>query len=182
MIKINLLGGPRQKKGKKGFEMHSQLILGSAVLAISIVVVGYIWILLDEKISSMEDQKVKLTQDLETLKKQVQEVENYERDKKDFEEKISIIQKLRKNQSGPVHLLDEVSKMLPERVWVLNMSEQNGSVELEGKAITNAEIVDFISNLKRSAYFRDIQLIESRQTADNSIPVYDFRLKWSVAS
>jgi len=180
MIKINLLGGPRQKKSRKGFEVHSWLIVGSGLLAVVIVVVGYVWILLDEKISSLQDQKVQLSQELEMLKKQVQEVDHFERDKKLFEERIGIIQKLRKVQAGPVHLLDEVSRKLPERVWVLNMSEQNGSVELQGKAITNSEIVEFIENLKHSSYFRDIQLIESRQSVENSVPVYDFRLKWTL--
>jgi type IV pilus assembly protein PilN len=182
MIKINLLGGPRRKKASKGFEIQSQFVLGSAFLSILIIVLGYFWILLNERISSLEDQKVKLSQELESLKKQVQEVENYEKDKKVFEEKIRIIQQLRKNQSEPVHLLDEVSKNLPDRVWLQSMTQHSNTVELEGKAITNSEIVDFIDKLKHSAYFRDIQLIESRQTVENSIPIYNFRLKWTMVS
>jgi type IV pilus assembly protein PilN len=178
MIKINLIGGPRRKKTRKGFEVQSQLVLGFAGFFIFILVLGYVSILLSERISSLEDQKTKLTRELEVLKKQVQEVENYEKNKKIFEEKIRIIQQLRNNQSGPVHLLDEVSRRLPDRVWLLNLTEQGGTVDLEGKAITNSEIVDFINRLKQSAYFGDIQLIESRQSADNGIPIYIFKLRW----
>lgn len=183
MIKINLLGGPRRKKRtKKGFEVQSQLVLGSAVISVGIIVLGYAWILLNEKIGFLQNQKAALTQELNALKKQVQEVENFEKDKKNFEEKIKIIQKLRQNQSGPVRLLDQISRGLPERIWLLRLSESKGTVELEGRAITNSEIVDFINSLKGAPSFSDVQLIESRQSTVNNIPIYNFRLKWTLVS
>lgn len=182
MIKINLLGGPRRKKTRKSVEIQFQVILGSVVLSLLLGVLGFFWMIMGEKVTALEDQKRQLTQDLETLKAQVKEVENYESDKKVFEERIRIIQRLRKIQSGPVRLLDEVSRTLPDRVWLASMTEIQGTVEVEGKAITNSEIVDFINNLKRSTLFENVQLIESRQSAENNIPIYSFRLQWSIVS
>jgi type IV pilus assembly protein PilN len=73
--------------------------------------------------------------------------------------------------------LDELSRSLPDRVWLTSLVEQSGKVDLEGKAVTNAEIVDFINNLKASRYIREILLIESRQVTEDGVPVYNFKLK-----
>jgi type IV pilus assembly protein PilN len=99
-----------------------------------------------------------------------------------LEEKNRIIGQLKKNQSGPVHLLDELSRNLPDRVWLLAMSEQGGKIDLEGRAITNSDIVDFVNNLKRSPFFKDIQIIESRQSSDNEkkISLYNFKLTGTI--
>ncbi|MFQ5543727.1 MAG: PilN domain-containing protein, partial [Nitrospiria bacterium] len=95
---------------------------------------------------------------------------------------IQIIRQLRKNQSIPVYLLDEISKRLPERVWLINLTERSGIVDLSGKATTNSEIVDFINNLKEASLFKDVQILESRQKQEGNVTIYSFRLKWSIFS
>jgi type IV pilus assembly protein PilN len=182
MIKINLLSSQKAKKTRKKIEIQSQLILASVVLSVILLIWGYVWILLNEKVDHLQSNKAKLTTELGALKAKVKEVENYERDKKVVEDKIKIIQQLRKNQSIPVFLLDEVSKSLPERVWLVGLVEQGGTVDLEGRATTNGEIVDFINNLKKSALFKDIQILESRQSMEGAISIYNFKLKWAIAA
>jgi type IV pilus assembly protein PilN len=76
--------------------------------------------------------------------------------------------------------LDDLSQSLPDRVWLTSLLEQSGKVELEGKAVTNAEIVEFINNLKASRHIREILLIESRQVTENGVPVYNFKLKCTL--
>lgn len=181
MIKINLLPTQKAKKGKKKVEIQSQLILASVVLSVLLLILGYVWILLNEKVDNLTAEKTKLTTELGVLKAKVKEVENYEKDKKAVEEKIKIIEQLRTNQSIPVHLLDQISRSLPEKVWLVTVNEQNGVIDLEGKATTNSEIVDFINNLKRSSLFKDVQILESRQNLEGTISIYTFKLKWSLA-
>jgi len=181
MIKINLLPSQKAKKGKKKLEIQSQLILASIVLSVLFLVLGYIWVLLSEKVDNLTAEKTKLTTELAVLKAKVKEVENYEKDKKAVEEKIKIIEQLRKKQSVPVLLLDQISRSLPDKVWLVSLTEQNGVIDLEGKATTNSEIVDFINNLKKSPLFKDVQILESRQNLEGSISIYTFKLKWSLA-
>ncbi len=182
MIKINLLTPEKTKKTKKKVQLESQLVW--VVLAsIVLVVAWYIgWSLLDASVEQLKAQKKGLTQELATLKVQVKEVENFEADKVKAKEKIQIIQQLKKNQAIPVYLLDEISKRLPERVWLVSLSEQSGTIDLTGKATTNNEIVDFINNLKEASAFQDVQIVESRQNKEANITVYSFRLKWSILS
>ncbi len=180
MIKINLLGRERTKRARKRREIPLQMagVIGGVALLLGGM--GYSWWYLSSTVSTLTQQTVTLNQELAALKIKVKEVENFETNKKTFEEKIGIIQQLRKNQGGPVHLLEEISKSLPDRVWLVSMSEQGGKIDLDGKAVTNAEIVDFINNLKASRYMSDIQLIESRQVSEGGIPVYSFKLKCTM--
>lgn len=180
MIKINLLGGGRPKRTHKPTGIPYQTVGGLGLVLLLVVSMGYVWWYLSDRVQALTTQTVTLDRDLAALKIKVKEVEDYEKNKKNFEEKIGIIEQLRKNQSGPVHLLEEISRSLPDRVWLISLSEQGGKIDLEGKAVTNAEIVDFITNLKTSRYISEIQLIESRQTAEGGIPVYTFKLKCTM--
>ena len=178
MIRINLLPLPKARKIKKRAELRSQFVLTGLLFVFIIIICSYFWFDLNKNINRLQDTKVKTTKELAELKEKVKEVENYEENKKSLEEKNRIIEQLKKNQSGPVHLLDEISVTIePLKVWVINLSVQGNEVNIDGKAITNSDIVEFINNLKASKYFSNISLIESRQVIESGIPVYSFKLR-----
>jgi len=177
MIKVNLLGIERPKRARRVGKGPGGLVGVVAVAFLLIGGMGFVWWSMVTKVNALERDKVVLNDELTALKAKVKEVENYEKNKKDYQEKIGIIEQLRKNQTGPVRLLDELSRSLPDRVWLISLSEQAGRVDLEGRAVTNAEIVEYINNLKASSHIREIQLIESRQVNEGGIPVYNFKLK-----
>ena len=178
MIKINLLGLPKAKKVRKADRARVQLFAGLAVVVVSVLIALYGWYWLNNKITSLNEEKGKKEKELAFLKEKVKEVESLEKDKQALQEKIRIIDQLKKNQSGPVHLLDELSQTLPERVWITSFSEQSGNVDMEGKAMSNTEIVGFIENLSRSKYFNNVQLIESRSSAELNVTVFAFKIKF----
>jgi type IV pilus assembly protein PilN len=180
MIKINLLTPERPKKSKKKLKFQAQLIWAGLAVATMVLAWFFSWSLLDDKVTQLQANHSELTTELASLKMQVKEVDSYEANKTKVNKKIEIIQKLRKNQSVPVHLLDEISKRLPARVWLLSLSEQDGNVDLSGKATSNSEIVDFTNNLKTALAFENVQILETRQKEEANITVYSFRLKWMI--
>ncbi len=180
MIKVNLLGVERPKRTRISLAGPSRVAGIGAIAVVLIGGMGYVWWSMSARMNALEQQKAQRTQELAVLKEKVKEVEGFEAHKKSYEEKIAIIEQLRKNQVGPVRLLDELSRNLPDRVWLISLSEQAGKVDLEGKAVTNAEIVDFINNLKASQHIREILLIESRQVTESGVPVYNFKLKCTL--
>ena len=115
MIKINLL--PAAKKAGKTihikFGLNSYVTLFIIAVVVVILIEGFTWYWLNSRISSRTTEKQTLETRLADLMEKVKEVENYEKDKKTFEQKIAIIENLKKGQKGPVHVLDEISRMLP---------------------------------------------------------------------
>lgn len=182
MIKINLL----LTKKSKGSVVNLKFGLPSSALfvIISVIVVilleGYTWYWLSSTKSYLTAEKQTLEVRLADLREKVKEVESYEKDKKLFEQKISIIQNLKKSQKGPVRVLDEVSRMLPERVWLISIREKDGSIIVTGAGMTNDDIVKYVNNLKSSKVFQNVQLTESRQVVDTGIPVYNFNLVFNI--
>ena len=182
MIKINLLATQRTKKARKKVALESQAIWIGLASGVMVLVWLVAWRLLDGKVTRLQEEKARAAADLAVLKVQVKEVDTFEADKVAVREKIKVIQRLRKNQSMPVYLLNEISQRLPERVWLVSLSEKGGTVDLSGKATTNSEIVDFINNLKAADRFENVEILESRQKKEGEITIYSFRLKWSLVT
>ena len=184
MIKINLLPVKRAaKKAKVPVDTAMfQLVVGLGIVLVFVGACGYRWQMLVDEVTLKTQIKESKTRELEVLKKKVQEVEDYEKNKRLLEDKNRIIEQLRKNQGGPVRLLDYLSQSLdPLKIW-LSTVDGDVQVAITGKALTNDDIVQFIRNLQQSGYFIDVMLEESRQSAEEGLIIYLFRLRMSVRS
>ena len=182
MIKINLLPVKRAaKKAKVPVDTAVfQLVVGLGVVLVFLGACGYRWQMLVDEVTLKTQIKESKTRELEVLKKKVQEVEDYEKNKRLLEDKNRIIEQLRKNQGGPVRLLDYLSQSLdPLKIWLTTV-DGDAQVAINGKALTNDDIVQFIRNLQQSGFFTDVMLEESRQAPEEGLIIYQFRLKMSV--
>ena len=182
MIKINLL--PVKRTGKKSRgpvdETLMQLGVGMAVVVIVLGACGYRWNMLDEELTLQTQLKESKTAEAAALKKKVEEVESFEKKKLALENQVRIIEQLRKNQGGPVRLLDHLSQSLdPLKVW-LSSVDGDAQVTVAGKALTNDDIVAFVKNLQESQYFSSVVLQESVQALEDGTTVYSFRLVMAV--
>lgn len=157
-----------------------QLGIGLGVTLIFLGACGYRWQMLVGEVTLQAQAKETKTKELDVLKKKVEEVEGYEKKKLLLEDKIRVIEQLRKNQGGPVRLLDYLSQGLdPVKVWLTSM-EGDTQVVVVGKALTNDDIVEFIKNLQQSNYFSSVTLQESVQALEDSVTVYSFKISMTV--
>ena len=108
----------------------------------------------------------------------LKEVKNVEEERKKVSEKIEIIEKLKKNQSGPVQLLDVVSSALPTGVNVTSLSESANTVNIDGEAFTNEDVVRFIDKLKASPLLKNVMLLETSQATQDKIDIYRYKLQF----
>jgi type IV pilus assembly protein PilN len=106
---------------------------------------------LDTRIAA--DQKRQ--RDLQAIKLQV---DQFQAKKAMLENKVQVIEQLRLTQKSPVHMLDEISKALPDFVWLANMDETRGSVGFKGQSNSLAAVADFMSALQRSGWFPSVEL------------------------
>jgi len=157
-----------------------QLGIGLGVTLIFLGACGYRWQMLVDEVTLQTQTKEAKTKELDALKKKVQEVEDYERKKRLLEDKVRIIEQLRKNQGGPVRLLDYLSQGLdPVKVWLTSV-EGDTQVTVVGKALTNDDIVEFIKNLQQSNYFLSVTLQESVQAMEDGVTIYSFKISMAV--
>ena len=182
MIKINLLPVKRAAKKTKSpaDEAMMQLGVGLGIALIFVGACGYRWQMLVDELAQQTQVKESKVKELDALKKKVEEVESLDKKKRFLEDKIRIIEQLRKNQGGPVRLLDYLSQSLdPVKVWLASV-EGDKQVTVAGKALTNDDIVEFIKNLQQSQYFTSVTLQESVQSLEDGITVYSFKISMTV--
>lgn len=174
MIRINLL------PTKKPLKVPPVFVYGVIGIVILFIALTIFTLYLNNKVSNMQTDMSAKEKRLTELKQAIIEVQNYEKDNKELLEKTQIIEILKKDQIVPLRLLDEVSERLPKGVWLTILSDKNRVINIEGYALTNYDLVGYVQNLKESKYLTDVMLVESRQTAIESIPVYKFKLTFKM--
>ena len=177
MIKINLLPTKR-KPPKKITEFQQQMVLGTLLLLLSGIGFWYFWAELNNRIETLQRDKVAAEARIRDQDNMLKEVKTVEEERRKVAEKIGIIEQLKKNQGGLVRLLDEVSKALPAGVNLTALSEKSGQVDIEGTAFTNNDIVRFVDNLKASPLLADVFLQESAQVVQEGIEIYKYKLQF----
>jgi type IV pilus assembly protein PilN len=142
--------------------LQSYLLLALFAGGAAVLCAG-LWWLQSNKLADLDtriaaDQRRKT--ELQAIKQQVDE---FQRKKATLENKVAVIEMLRTAQKSPVHMLDEVSKSLPDYVWLSQMDETRGAVRFTGQSNSLAAVADFISSLQTSGWFPSVELVSTKE-------------------
>lgn len=174
MIRINLLGSPKPKSGKKSsaVSMPSMDMGGGSPLmkvAAALVIFGVInagyWYRLDHEKKAIAAQ----TRLAEQKNRELADIKarylERQRQADAYKRRVDVIDQLRSNQSGPVNLLAMIGETIngTEAVWLNSLQDQGASVAIDGMALSNEAVANLISNLQKTGYFRNIEIKESIQ-------------------
>jgi type IV pilus assembly protein PilN len=177
MIRINLLPGPKGHRAKPQYDVRAQALLGVGLLLITLAGCWWYAAALNEEIEARQTEKLDKEKQVAQLKDQVKQVSDFESRKKVLEDKNRIIDQLEKSRVGPVKVLDHVSQSLePLKVWLVRIAVTGNDIDLEGRAATNDDVVEFVNNLRKTDYFTDINLQESRAAVESQLNIYQFKL------
>ncbi|NOX19831.1 MAG: PilN domain-containing protein [Nitrospirae bacterium] len=183
MIRINLLPTKKKKKKPKPIPGYiAAVVIITVILVIILVFVGY------QKQSTLNNLRIRKQtneEKLKDLRAKLKKLRNYEKLVVDVEKKKKIIIDLRKNQALPVKILDELSRELPNGVWLSQLSYNGSNINLMGSAFTNSDVVKYVNNLKRSKLFKSVFLAESKfkpvgGKGRKSIAVYNFKITMTI--
>lgn len=173
MIRINLLPTRELKKRAK---IQRQIVLSGVLVLLVIGGVVGVWLLQNQEIARLRQERQVLQADLDRLKKIVEEVNSFKEKQRILETKLQVIDKLKANQQGPVHFLDEVSRNLPTQIWLTRI-ESADDFTIQGNAFDNLSIAEYMKNLEKSGYFTNVELIQVAQREIEGVKVSEFLLK-----
>ncbi|GAC1388159.1 MAG: PilN domain-containing protein [Marmoricola sp.] len=166
MIKINLL--PVRAAKKKEFGRQQLMLFG--LLLVLAAIGNYFWYSSVESQKNQLDQQIGRTRvEIAQLEKTIGEVKSIKEDKKALEDKLKILDSLKKGRTGPVKVMDELSTIIPQRVWILDYVEAAGAVQMKGLAVSYEDLSAFSKKLKSSKHFRDIAIKRAAQKADGTV-------------
>lgn len=144
--------------------LGNQLLVGLIVLGL--LAAGGYWFLKKRELQAIEQQVQEKRREAESLERIIREVEEFKRRKDSLEQRIALINELKRNQKVPVRVMDQVSRDLPDLVWLDRMVLTGTRIQIEGRALNENAVALYITNLKANPLFDEpiVRSIELRGT------------------
>ena len=177
MIRINLLPVRAAQKKEK---LRSQLSIFFLCIVLACIGCGALYFQKMTAINGVQDEIATINQQNNKLRKKIGQVKDFEKKKVDLEKKLAILKKLKAGKSGPVHLLDELSTSLPDKLWLTKFKEKGGTINLSGVADNENSVAVFMRNLDDSPYYKNVELAVTEQTKAGDRKMQKFTLNCSV--
>src|SRR5438067_9160128 len=185
MIRINLLAAERERTKKKAVTFGTagqKMAVGcSMILILALLFIGWRYWVISRDSNQLDAAISTAQQETTRLHSVIQQVQQFEQRKAQLQQRVVLIEQLRKGQTGPVHMLDQISRALPSMLWLTELKQAGDDVQIDGKTTVLTSLTDFVTNLEASGYFKksnDIVNTTSEQ-ATGSNELIKFTIKAS---
>jgi type IV pilus assembly protein PilN len=167
MIRINLIAGERGKPRRASgvpFDLGQKVtLICSLILVVTALGIGWWWWALNRQQATLATETASAERETARLKSILTQVAEFDKQKKQLEERVALIEELRKGQTSAVHMVDELSKAVPEMLWLTSLKQDGGELTVDGRCTTLTALSDFVANLEKSPYFRrPVEILDSQ--------------------
>ena len=166
MIRINLLAAERDRAKKKSVTLGTvgqKLTVGcSLILVLGGLAVGWRYWTVNHDSAELDKEIAAAQQETTRLHSVIEQVQQFEQRKAQLQQRVVLIEQLRKGQTGPVHMLDQISRALPPMLWLTELKQVGAEIVIDGKCTSPIGVSDFVANLEASGYFkRSIDIVST---------------------
>ncbi|MBK1694267.1 pilus assembly protein PilN [Chromatium weissei] len=179
MARINLLPwreAARQQRQQEFF------IAGGVALSITFAIAVLVHFFIEGNISDQLARNEQLKSEIAKLDIQIKEIKDLETTKTDLLARMEIIKQLQKSRPEIVRLFDELVSALPEGVYLTQIEQKGRTVEMAGRAQSNARVSAFMRKIENSKSIGKprLVLIENKDKTDTGLS--HFRLAFDQMS
>lgn len=179
MIRINLL--PYREEKKKA-NVQRQIAVGAVSLGLFFLLLLFLHLHMRADAARLEVEVEAARARLDTLVKVAGGLQQVTADKETLKKKIEIIRDLERNRGDSVHIMDELaSRISPQTEWLTGITKKGGRLRLEGVAVNNPAVAQFMRRLEASPYIGAVDLIASKQTTVAGVKLMGFVLLCAAA-
>ncbi|KPJ53846.1 hypothetical protein AMJ39_02845 [candidate division TA06 bacterium DG_24] len=186
MIRIDLLPKEERKVKKRG--APAIRLPGGVEAAFPIVVIGSVIVLCiilfflqQTRMRSLQAAITAADLELDRLRRELALVDELAHRQQEVRYRTDMIRDLNRHRFLRVHLLDEVSGLLPDYLWLTGFREQDLHVYLEGAAYSNLIVADLMNRLESSAYLSDVDLSVLQKGEAEGREVMNFQVSLRVS-
>jgi Tfp pilus assembly protein PilN len=200
VIEINLLPGSTKKRGgKRGkagrsagagtskpklpeFDRTKAMLIGGWVLGIAII--AWLHLGMNSRLETLRTDHETAVRDSARFAMQRAQGDSLQAQERAISQKLQVIQEIDAGRYVWPHILDEISRVLPPYIWVVNLTETAGNgttprVRMEGRAGNYFALGRYIEDLEASPFLRQVRLLSSSQTNVENRTVLGFILEAS---
>ncbi len=183
MIRINLL--PAEERVGQARKMPAvSWMVGPVTAAAALVMVIFAATAVQTaQIRSLEKEVSKAERETASLAPQIDRIGQLAKERADMDLRISLIKRLESSRYVRVQMLDEVSRQLPDHVWLSGVKESTpGSVQITGVTFSNLMVADFMQRLENSPLYEKVDLSVSEKGTMEDRDVIKFTLTAQVSA
>lgn len=176
MIKINLLGSPKPKRGKRAATAVTEFSGGSSasINPILLIVIfamvggalaGFMWWKANNDAATIATNMQRAEGENRRLSAVKAKYDQEQRVKESYEHRVKVIDELRAAQAGPVNLLTMIGDTVngTDAVWLSTVQDAGANINIEGTALSANAVANLIKNLQKTGYFKTVEMTETQQ-------------------
>lgn len=164
MIRINLLAVESQRTRGRGRMRRRRTVAGCVAL---VALTGSV---ASTRVCSVRQERSRLSSalafadgEVERLAPMLERAGGREAERVRLAERVAWLAARRQRQDGPVRLLDEVGRSLPDGAWLTELRQASALVVIRGRAASLTSLSDLVSGLERSASFASpVEIVDSQ--------------------
>jgi len=163
MPRINLL--PWREAERKKRQRDFGVAAGGAVIA-AVAVVMLTTLFYNQMIGNQRARNDRLSDEITELEKSIAEIDGLERQKERLLARMEIIEELQKSRPEIVHLFDEITRQLPEGVYLTGLKQTGTRVEMRGIAQSSTRVSALMRQIDASQWLGDpeVERVETKQS------------------
>jgi type IV pilus assembly protein PilM len=167
---INLLSVERERTKRRSVGLQpAQKVAVAATLILVLTALGLGWRYwsVSQRLTRLETEIQAAEAETRRLRLVLTDVQKFETRRTQLQQRVALIEELRKGQGGPVRLLDSLSHALPDRLWLTNLTQVTDAktgamdVTLQGVSTSLTSLSDFVGNLEGAGFSKPVEILQS---------------------
>ena len=177
MMRINLLPHRQIKRAAKQREFGLMGLMAAGA-ACAVIFLG--WQFLSAQSNTQLERNTRLETANADLDKQIADIKDLKDQINNVLERKHVVENLQTNRSQAVVILDELTRQLPEGVYLKSIKQAGNIITLDGVADTNARVATLVRNLSVSNWMESPNLVVINAATVNNIKQNDFTVTVSL--
>jgi type IV pilus assembly protein PilN len=170
MIKINLLEVEKERRAPKpgitaGTAGGPTALIAALMIGLAIGAFILHYFIKKSQLATLQKDVQQKRERKKELEPYIKRVDELERRRNELAKKNYAIEELRSQRTIPVHILDEVSRSLPEYLWLTNLNLKGAVLNIDGETLQEQAIPTFMKTLDSSQFIGTPRLLETKQKA-----------------
>jgi len=174
MIRINLIpyrGIRRQRQ----ILQHIAAVLG--VVGLAVVISLGLHIYGSSTLSGLQGNLASLRTQNKILNKKIGKIRDLDKLRRDVQRKLALVDELQHGRFRSLETLLALSHAIPENVWLLNVKDSGGNLQLNGLGESNKAVANFMRALDQEPVFSGVNLQVIQRQSIGAVPVRNFSLR-----
>jgi type IV pilus assembly protein PilN len=161
MPRINLLPWREAERKKR---QRDFLVAMAGSFVAGLLVIALTNLAFSQMISHQRDRNKRLEEEIRVLERAIEEIDGLEAQKERLLARMEIIEQLQRSRPEIVHLFDEMTRQLPEGVYLTGMKQTGAAVEVQGVAQSSTRVSALMRQIDSSDWLTNPDVVKVETT------------------